>query len=110
MVSDYGFVPDVKHIACMVDLLGHVGKVSDAEDFIMRSGLENNAVLWHALLRACRIHGDKNRGVKIGEKLMMLVTMTTGPGGGGVPPDEPMFTGAFLLQEPPCGALCLVSI
>ncbi|RLN42685.1 hypothetical protein C2845_PM01G25780 [Panicum miliaceum] len=54
MVSDYGFVPDVNHIACMVDLLGHVGKVADAEDFIIR------------------IHGDKNRGVKIGEKLMML--------------------------------------
>ena len=71
-MSDYGFVPDAKHIACMVDLLGHVGKVSDAEDFIMRSGLENYAVLWHALLRACRIHGDKNRGVKIAEKLMML--------------------------------------
>ncbi|PUZ36152.1 hypothetical protein GQ55_9G016000 [Panicum hallii var. hallii] len=72
MVSDYGFVPDVNHIACMVDLLGHVGKVADAEDFIMRSGLENDAVLWHALLRACRINGDKNRGVKIGEKLMTL--------------------------------------
>ena len=71
-MSDYGFVSDVNHIACMVDLLGHVGKVSDAEDFVMRSGLENNAVLWHALLRACRIHGDKNRGVKIGEKLMTL--------------------------------------
>ncbi|CAN6297111.1 unnamed protein product [Urochloa humidicola] len=72
MVSDYGFVPDVKHITCMVDLLGHAGKVSDAEDFIMRSGLENDAVLWHALLRACRIHGDKDRGIKLGEKLMML--------------------------------------
>ncbi|OEL33319.1 Pentatricopeptide repeat-containing protein [Dichanthelium oligosanthes] len=72
MVSDYGFVPDVKHIACMVELLGHVGKMADAEDFIMRSGLENDTVLWHALLRACRIHGDKDRGIKIGEKLMML--------------------------------------
>jgi hypothetical protein len=72
MVSDYSFVPDVKHIACMVDLLGHVGKVADAEDFINSSGLENDAVLWHTLLRACRIHGDKDRGIKTGEKLMML--------------------------------------
>lgn len=71
-MSDYGFVPDVKHTACMVDLLGHAGKVADAEDFIMRSGLENDAVLWHKLLRACRIHGDKDRGIKIGEKLLML--------------------------------------
>lgn len=71
-MSDYGIVPDVKHIACMVDLLGHVGKVADAEDFIMSCGLENDTVLWHALLRACRIHGDKDRGIKIGEKLMTL--------------------------------------
>ncbi|KAF8757464.1 hypothetical protein HU200_010987 [Digitaria exilis] len=72
MLSEYGIVPNVKHIACMVDLLGHVGKVADAEDFIMSSGLENDTVLWHALLRACRIHGDKDRGIKIGEKLMTL--------------------------------------
>lgn len=71
-MSDYSFVPDVKHIACIVDLLGHAGKVADAEDFINSSGLENDAVLWHTLLRACRIHGDKDRGIKAGEKLMLL--------------------------------------
>ncbi|CAN6286225.1 unnamed protein product [Urochloa humidicola] len=72
MMSDYGFAPDVKHIACMVDLLGHAGKLADAEDFTMKSGLENDAEIWHALLRACRIHGDKDRGIKIAEKLMSL--------------------------------------
>lgn len=76
MVSHYSFVPDMKHIACMVDLLGHVGKVADAEDFIKSYGLENNAVLCHTLLRACRIHGDKDRGIKTGEKLMLLEPFT----------------------------------
>lgn len=56
----------------MVDLLGRVGKIADAEDFIMSSGSENDPILWHALLRACRVHGDKERCTKIGEKLMEL--------------------------------------
>ncbi|KAL6638238.1 hypothetical protein ACP70R_025810 [Stipagrostis hirtigluma subsp. patula] len=72
MISEYGFALNVKHIACMVDLLGQVGKLSDAEDLVMSSGLENDPVLWHALLRACRTHGDIDRGITIGEKLMTL--------------------------------------
>lgn len=72
MISDYGFSPNVKHKACIVDLLGHVGMMAEAEDFIMRSGSENDPILWHALLRACRIHGNKERGTKIGEILMVL--------------------------------------
>ncbi|CAM0877904.1 unnamed protein product [Alopecurus aequalis] len=72
MVSDFGCSPSAKHKACMVDLLGRVGKISEAEDFIMGSGSENDPILWRALLRACRIHGDKERGIKTGEKLMEL--------------------------------------
>ncbi|GJM97202.1 hypothetical protein PR202_ga14111 [Eleusine coracana subsp. coracana] len=72
MKSDYSFVLSLNHVACMVDLLGHAGKLSDAEDIIMRSGWENDPALWRVLLRACRIHGDKERGIKIGEKLMAI--------------------------------------
>ncbi|BAH92435.1 Os03g0840400 [Oryza sativa Japonica Group] len=71
-IPDDGFSLDVKLKACMVDLLGRVGKIADAEDFIMSSGSENDPILWHALLRACRVHGDKERCTKIGEKLMEL--------------------------------------
>uniref|UniRef100_A0A0E0D9C5 Myb-like domain-containing protein n=1 Tax=Oryza meridionalis TaxID=40149 RepID=A0A0E0D9C5_9ORYZ len=71
-IPDDGFSLDVKFKACMVDLLGRVGKIADAEDFIMNSGSENDPILWHALLRACRVHGDKERCTKIGEKLMEL--------------------------------------
>jgi hypothetical protein len=72
MKSDFGCSPSTKHKACIVDLLGHVGKMAEAEDFIMGSGSENDPILWRALLRACRIHGDKERGIKTGEKLMEL--------------------------------------
>lgn len=76
MKSDYSFVMSQNHIACMVDLLGRAGKLSDAEDFIMSSGSENDPALWHVLLRACRIHGDKERGIKIGEKLLAIEPFT----------------------------------
>ncbi|KAL5209768.1 hypothetical protein ABZP36_005391 [Zizania latifolia] len=72
MMSDYSFVPDAKLKACMVDLLSHVGKMADAENFVMSSGSENDPIIWHALLRACRVHQDKERGIKVGEKLMVL--------------------------------------
>ncbi|KAG8061723.1 hypothetical protein GUJ93_ZPchr0003g17186 [Zizania palustris] len=72
MMSDYGFVPDAMLKAYMVDLLGHVGKMANAEDFITNSGSENDPIIWHALLRACRVHQDKERSMKIGEKLMVL--------------------------------------
>ncbi|KAM0901664.1 hypothetical protein ACQ4PT_019825 [Festuca glaucescens] len=72
MISDFGCSPSAKHKACIVDLLGRVGKMAEAEDFIMGSGSENDPVLWRALLRACRIHGDKERGIRTGEKLMDL--------------------------------------
>lgn len=72
MKSEHGCAPNSKHKASVVDLLCRVGKIAEAEDFILRSGSENDPILWHALLRACRIHGDKERGIKTGEKLMEL--------------------------------------
>jgi hypothetical protein len=72
MISDFGCSPSAKHKACIVDLLSRVGKMAEADDFIMGSGSENDPILWRALLRACRIHGDKERGIRTGEKLMDL--------------------------------------
>uniref|UniRef100_A0ACD6A326 Uncharacterized protein n=1 Tax=Avena sativa TaxID=4498 RepID=A0ACD6A326_AVESA len=79
MISDFGCSPSTKHKACIIDLLGRVGKMAEAEDFIMGSGPENDPILWRALLRACRIHGDIERGIKTGEKLMELEPFTATP-------------------------------
>eukprot|EP00249_Psilotum_nudum_P000294 c11265_g1_i1 orf=3-212(+) len=46
----------------MVDLLGRVGRLGEAEDFLNKIPFNPGAVEWMALLGACRIHGDVDRG------------------------------------------------
>ncbi|XP_008803679.3 pentatricopeptide repeat-containing protein At3g13880-like [Phoenix dactylifera] len=72
MRTDYGLAPNVKHCTCLVDLLGRAGRLVDAENFISSSGFDNDPSIWHALLRACQFHGDIERGIRAGEKLMVL--------------------------------------
>ena len=69
MSSAYGVDPDVKHFGCLVDMLGRVGRLEEAENMILEMGLEPNLVLWRTLLNCCCIHGD----VMIGERVMRRV-------------------------------------
>lgn len=58
MVRDYGIQPRDQHYAAMVDLLGRAGKLKEAYQFVLDSPCKGHAVVWGALLGACRIHGD----------------------------------------------------
>lgn len=60
----YGIQPRLEHYACMVDLLGRAGLVKEAEVFIEKMPIKADAVVWGALLGACRIH----RYVEIAER------------------------------------------
>ncbi|CAN1150736.1 Pentatricopeptide repeat-containing protein At2g29760, chloroplastic [Linum perenne] len=54
----YGVVPEVKHYACMVDMLGRAGHLEEAMQFIENMPLAPSASVWGALLSACCIHGN----------------------------------------------------
>ena len=69
---EYGLQPNVKHCACIVDLLGRHGLFAESEDFILTSGYNNDPVMWRALLRSCQFHGDTEWSIRVGEKLMGL--------------------------------------
>lgn len=49
--------PGLEHYTCMVDMLGRVGQVEEAEKLIMEMEVEPDEALWGALLSACRIYG-----------------------------------------------------
>jgi hypothetical protein len=51
-------VPQAKHYAVMVDLLGRFGKLKEAYEFVLKSPYKEHSVIWGALLGACKIHGD----------------------------------------------------
>lgn len=56
MSDVYGISPTIEHYGCMVDILGRAGHIEEARQFIKDMPLEPDAVVWRALLGACRIH------------------------------------------------------
>ena len=52
----YSIVPQIDHYGCVVDFLGRAGLLDKALSFIRKMPIEPDAVIWAALLRACRIY------------------------------------------------------
>jgi pentatricopeptide repeat protein len=49
--------PQQMHYACMVDLLGRAGQLTESAEIIRNMPFTANSDVWGALLGACRIHG-----------------------------------------------------
>ncbi|KAK4777937.1 hypothetical protein SAY87_018124 [Trapa incisa] len=57
MESDYNIKPSMEHYCCIVDMLGRVGRVAEALEFVNELGEDaNNLAIWGSLLGACRTH------------------------------------------------------
>ncbi|RVW63819.1 putative pentatricopeptide repeat-containing protein [Vitis vinifera] len=54
----FSLTPSIEHYGCMVDLLGRAGLLDEAHQLIRNMPMEANAIVWGALLGACRIHRD----------------------------------------------------
>eukprot|EP01018_Ginkgo_biloba_P028161 Gb_32962 [translate_table: standard] len=72
MTRDHCITPTVDHYTCIVDLLGRSGHLAKAEDFINKIPFKPDAVVWKALLAACRVHGDIKLGKRVAEHLFEL--------------------------------------
>ncbi|KAI3872936.1 hypothetical protein MKW98_009833 [Papaver atlanticum] len=72
MSKVYGVEPDVDHYSCMVDLLGRLGRLDEAQELIKAMPMDPNPGVWGALLGACRVHHNIKLGKEIAEKLFML--------------------------------------
>ncbi|MED6143686.1 hypothetical protein PIB30_008328 [Stylosanthes scabra] len=67
MVDNYSLVPQIEHYGCMVDLLGRAGLLKQAVNFVRKMPVKPDAVIWAALLGACRIY----KNVEIAELALM---------------------------------------
>ncbi|KAJ8633617.1 hypothetical protein MRB53_026953 [Persea americana] len=76
MRKDYSIVPGVEQCACMVDLLGRAGLLTDAYEFIERMPIEPDVGVWGALLGACRIHGNIEMAELVAARLFQLDPQT----------------------------------
>lgn len=68
MRMEFDLRPGLEHYTCMVDLLGRVGQVEEAEKLIMEMEIKPDGALWGALLSACRIHGK----TEVAERVLKL--------------------------------------
>lgn len=68
----YGVKRNIRHYGCMVDLLGRAGRLKEAVGLINNMPMEPNAIVWGALLAACRSHGDVDLGEYAMNKLLQL--------------------------------------
>lgn len=74
----YSVTPNLKHYACIVDLLGRVGKLDEAHEFIQKMPMKPDAAIWGALLNACRIHQWVELGELAAERIFETETKHVG--------------------------------
>ncbi|KAL5568880.1 hypothetical protein UlMin_025455 [Ulmus minor] len=72
MEECYGVVPEMEHYACVVDLLGRVGCLGEAMEFIEKMPIEPNEMVWQTLLGACRVHGNVELGEIAAKKILSI--------------------------------------
>ncbi|WVZ14179.1 hypothetical protein V8G54_011745 [Vigna mungo] len=70
----HGIEPAVEHYGCLVDILGRVGRLEEAFDFVLRMGGQADDKMLCSLLSACKIH----RNIEIGEKVANLLSEHSG--------------------------------
>eukprot|EP00253_Pinus_taeda_P006015 PITA_06015 len=71
MRLEYNIPAKADHHACLIDLLGRAGRIHDAVAMVDGMPIETDAVVWKALLGACRIHGNVELGERAAEHLIL---------------------------------------
>ncbi|KAH7685995.1 TPR-like protein [Dioscorea alata] len=72
MVNTHGISPTKEHYACMVDLLGRAGLLSEAEAIIRKMPIEPDAAVWGALIGACKMHENPTIGRRAANQIFTL--------------------------------------
>lgn len=78
METKYHVSRNLKHYACIVDLLGRAGNLEDAYAFIQKMPLKPDPAIWGALLNACRIHQNSELGELAAQKIFEVDKQSIG--------------------------------
>jgi pentatricopeptide repeat protein len=71
-MSVIGLVPTMKQCTCIVDMLARAERFMEALEFIGRMPVKPNAIVWGALLSACRMHHSVEFGRVAFKQLVKL--------------------------------------
>ncbi|XP_042495679.1 pentatricopeptide repeat-containing protein At3g46790, chloroplastic-like [Macadamia integrifolia] len=72
MSKEFRIVPELKHYACMVDLLGRAGRFYEAEKLIENMPVEPDSSIWGSLLGTCRIYGNLDLAERVADRIFNL--------------------------------------
>ncbi|XP_057749301.1 pentatricopeptide repeat-containing protein At4g16835, mitochondrial-like isoform X2 [Arachis stenosperma] len=72
MIRDYGIEARPEHYACMVDLLGRRGRLSESKDLIKSMPFKPHPAIFGTLLGACRIHKNLDLAEFAAKNLLAL--------------------------------------
>ncbi|KAI4330685.1 hypothetical protein MLD38_028946 [Melastoma candidum] len=78
MKGDFQIVPKVEHYACMVDLLGRSGNLTEAIETVNSMSMVPNERVWGALLNACRMHKNTELAASTAEYVLRRESAGTG--------------------------------
>lgn len=78
MTEEYGIPARMEHYACMVDLFGRAGRLSEAFKTIQSMPFSPDAGVWGTLLGACRVHGNVELAEVASEHLFDLDPQNSG--------------------------------
>nr|GEX06613.1 pentatricopeptide repeat-containing protein At4g32450, mitochondrial-like [Tanacetum cinerariifolium] len=72
MSKDYNIVPSMEHYKSVVDMLGSVGYLNEALEFIEKMPIEPTVQVWETLLKQCRVYGETELGDRCCELVQLL--------------------------------------
>ncbi|KAL2942067.1 hypothetical protein RDABS01_030417 [Bienertia sinuspersici] len=64
--------PRMEHYACVIDMLGRAGFLSEAKSFVDNLPVKPGILVWQALLGACSISGNSELGKYAADQLLLL--------------------------------------
>ncbi|XP_058093755.1 putative pentatricopeptide repeat-containing protein At2g01510 [Magnolia sinica] len=71
--------PKREHYACMVDILGRVGRLDEAEKLMAQMPFEPDIIMWSSILNSCRIHCNQELGQRAADQLFKMELKDAGP-------------------------------
>ncbi|GER42230.1 pentatricopeptide repeat (PPR) superfamily protein [Striga asiatica] len=78
MMENRNVIPNAKHYACVVDLLGRAGRINDAYSLVKRMNQQPRPEVYCSLLAACRAHRNFELGDEISRELFQLKPVDAG--------------------------------
>ncbi|XP_073013500.1 putative pentatricopeptide repeat-containing protein At2g01510 [Typha latifolia] len=79
MTRRCNLTPRKEHYACVIDMLGRVGRLDEVEKLVDQIPFEADEIMWNSILHSCRIHGNQELGKRAADKLFAMELKDAAP-------------------------------